>query len=66
MRKKKRIKRLTVPTAQVSSVHSQTLPAMLCKPNLFGANSSTGAVNIYPSSAVLTFGKSPCQIFALK
>lgn len=57
---------LTVPTAQRSSVHSQTFPAILCNPNLLGGKESTGDVNVKPSSAVLVFGKSPCQMLALQ
>lgn len=52
--------------AQLSCVHSHTFPAILYKPNLFGGKWSTGAVNKNPSSAVFSFGKSPCQIFALR
>lgn len=56
---------LTGSSSQLSEVHSQTLPAILYRPNLFGGNSSTGQVKTYPSSAVFSNGNFPCQMFAL-
>ena len=44
-----------------SEHHSHTFPETLCRPYPFGSKAVTGAVPAWPSSTVLTSGKSPCQ-----